>query len=206
MATASTAQPEHALTLRGAERRFFSFWPSSPSSGLRPSSTACDSGLGVTRLGSVVPWGLWVAFYIFFIGLSAGSFLLSTLVFVFRNKTLEPVGRLAVLQAFVCLLTGLVFILIDLGHWERFWHVIVYPQWNSVLAWEIWFYNFYIVLLLAELWLLMRRDLARWAGEVRGVRRLCYRVLSLGFRCPDDRGRRAGLRRHGPPLAHASWA
>jgi Ni/Fe-hydrogenase subunit HybB-like protein len=143
-----------------------------------------DRGLVVTRLGSVVPWGLWVAFYIFFIGLSAGSFLLSTLVFVFRIKTLEPVGSLAVLQAFVCLLTGLVFILIDLGHWERFWHVIVYPQWNSVLAWEIWFYNFYIVLLLAELWLLMRRDLARWSGEASGLHRVCYRVLSLGFRNP----------------------
>lgn len=141
-------------------------------------------GLSVTRLGSVVPWGLWVAFYIYFIGLSAGSFLLSTLVFVFKNKTLEPVGRLAVLQAFVCLLTGLVFILIDLGHWERFWHVIIYPQWNSVLAWEIWFYNFYIVLLLVELRLLMRHDLARWAEAACGWRRFFYRTLSLGFRCP----------------------
>ena len=28
-------------------------------------------GLGITRLGSTVPWGLWVAFYIYFIGLSA---------------------------------------------------------------------------------------------------------------------------------------
>jgi Ni/Fe-hydrogenase subunit HybB-like protein len=145
-----------------------------------------DRGLGVTRLGSVVPWGLWVAFYIYFIGLSAGSFLLSTLVFVFRNKRLEPVGRLAVLQAFACLLTGLVFILIDLGHWERFWHVIVYPQWNSVLAWEIWFYNFYIVLLLAELWLLMRSDLARWADESRGLARYVYRVFSIGYRRPGS--------------------
>lgn len=145
-----------------------------------------DRGLGVTRLGSVVPWGLWVAFYIYFIGLSAGSFLLSTLVFVFRNKRLEPVGRLAVLQALACLLTGLVFILIDLGHWERFWHVIAYPQWNSVLAWEIWFYNVYIVLLLAELWLLMRCDLARWADEARGAARFLYRTLSFGFRCPTS--------------------
>ena len=27
-----------------------------------------------------VPWGLWVALYIYFLGLSAGSFLLSTLI------------------------------------------------------------------------------------------------------------------------------
>jgi len=144
-----------------------------------------QAGLKVTHLGSVVPWGVWVAFYIYFIGLSAGSFLLSTLVYVFRVKTLEPVGRIAVLQAFVCLLTGLAFIFIDLGHWERFWYTMVYPQWNSVLAWEIWFYNAYVVVLLFELWLLLRFDLARWAYHATGWRRTLYRVLSLGLDCKD---------------------
>lgn len=149
------------------------------------------AGLGVTHLGSVVPWGVWVAFYIYFIGLSAGSFLLSSLVFVFKNEKLEPVGRIAVLQAFFCLITGLVFIFIDLGHWQRFWHVIAYPQWNSVLEWEIWFYNVYIVVLLAELWLLMRCDLSRWAGEAGGLLRPLYRLLSLGFKCPANDAEKA---------------
>ena len=145
-------------------------------------------GLHVTALGSVVPWGVWVAFYIYFIGLSAGSFLLSSLIFVFKNEKLEPVGRMAVVQAFACLITGLVFVFLDLGHWERFWHVMVYPQWGSVLAWEIWFYNAYIVVLLAELWLLMRADLARWAQETRGMLRPVYRLLSFGFTCPANAG------------------
>jgi len=73
------------------------------------------AGLVVTNLGSVVPWGVWVAFYIYFIGLSAGSFLLSTVVYVFKYEKLEPVGRIALLQAFFCLLTGMIFIFIDLG-------------------------------------------------------------------------------------------
>lgn len=143
-------------------------------------------GLVVTNLGQVVPWGVWVAFYIYFIGLSAGSFLLSSLVFVFRNEKLEPVGRIAVLQAFFCLLTGLVFVLIDLGHWERFYYALIYPQFKSVLAWEIWFYLAYVAILLGELWLLMRSDLARWAGGVGGWRKYAYRLLSLGFRCPKS--------------------
>jgi molybdopterin-containing oxidoreductase family membrane subunit len=152
--------------------------------GLAALAYRLHAGLEVTRLGSVVPWGVWVAFYIYFIGLSAGSFLLSTLVYVFKYEKLEPVGRIAVLQAFFCLIAGMVFIFIDLGHWQRFWHVIVYPQWNSVLAWEIWFYNAYVVVLLFELWLLMRCDLARWAAEATGWRRGLYRCLSLGFHCP----------------------
>jgi len=157
--------------------------------GLVPLGYRLASGLGVTNLGSVVPWGVWVSFYIFFIGLSAGSFLLSTLIFVFGNKKLEPVGRLAVIQAFFCLLTGLIFVWIDLGQWQRFWEVMVYPQWHSVLAWEIWFYNAYIVLLLAEMWFLLRCDLSRWAIEAEGVARAFYRTLSLGHRCASDTGR-----------------
>ena len=30
--------------------------------------------------GSIIPWGLWVALYIYFVGLSAGAFLISSLV------------------------------------------------------------------------------------------------------------------------------
>lgn len=144
-----------------------------------------SAGLGVTNLGSIVPWGLWVAFYIFFIGLSAGAFLLSTLVFVFGVKALEPLSRLAVVQAIVCLVLGLAFIFIDLGHWERFLNVLIHPQWQSVLAWEIWFYNAYAVVLFLELYLLMRNDLSRWGRTMSGAWGKLYRVLALGFSYPD---------------------
>ncbi len=141
-------------------------------------------GLEVTNLGSVVPWGMWVVCYIYFIGLSAGSFLLSTLIFVFKNEKLEPIGRLAVFQAFACLITGLVFIWIDLGHLDRFWHTIAYPQWGSILSWEIWFYNIYVVILALELWYLMRRDLAEWSEKATGAAQWLYKILLFGFRIP----------------------
>lgn len=111
-------------------------------------------GLKVTALTSYVSWGLWVAFYIFFIGLSAGSFLLSTLVYVFGMKRLERVGKIALLSALCSLGAGLTFIMIDLGHPLRFWHTLVYRNFGSVLEWEIFFYLIYALIILAELWLL----------------------------------------------------
>jgi molybdopterin-containing oxidoreductase family membrane subunit len=144
------------------------------------------AGLGVTRLGTVVPWGAWVSFYIFFIGLSAGSFLLSTLIFVFRMEKLEPVGRLALLQAFACLALGMAFIFIDLGHWGRAWHIMVYPQWGSILAWESWLYVGYLAIIAGETWLLMRCDLSQWAKATRGLPARIYRTLAFGFQCPAD--------------------
>lgn len=135
-------------------------------------------GLRVTNLTSLVPWGLWVAFYIYFIGLSAGSFLISTLIYVFGIKRFEPVGRLALFVAFIAMLTGLAFILLDLGHMERFWTVFFRRNSRSVLEWEIHFYGLYVVILLAELWLLMRRDLIRW-GQDQGLRARLCRLLAL---------------------------
>lgn len=150
------------------------------------------SGIGTTALGSVTPWGLWVSLYILFIGLSAGSFLLSTLIFVFKMKSLEPVARLAILQAFLCLVTGIAFISLDLGKISRFWHPLVYPQFStSVLAWEIWLYGGYIAMLLLELWLLMRMDLARLA--VQHQSRL-YGLLSFGGQPPATPEEEARMR------------
>ena len=44
-----------------------------------------------TDFSSYIPWGLWVAAYIYFSGLSAGAFLLAAAAYVFRIRVLEPV-------------------------------------------------------------------------------------------------------------------
>ena len=51
-------------------------------------------GLRSTSLNSIVSWGLWVSIYIFLIGISAGSFLLSTLIYVFgsRQFAIHPIN------------------------------------------------------------------------------------------------------------------
>ena len=142
-------------------------------------------GMKVTALTTYSSWGLWVVLYIFFIGLSAGSFLLSTMVYVFNMKQFERVGRIALLSALVSLGAGMLFILIDIGHPERFWHTLVYRQGNSVLSWEIHFYLIYLVLMLAELWFLMREDLNKAAGGT-GIKAAMSKLLALGYKAPQD--------------------
>ncbi len=140
--------------------------------------------------GSVVTWGLWVAAYIYFIGLSAGAFLISTLVYVFHMKQFEKIGRLAVFTAVVTLLLALLSIWADLGHMGRAWHVLIYPNFKSPMAWMIWLYLAYFLVLVVELWFLLRRDLAAGAGTP-GLRGRVYRCLVLGFR---DESEAAGAR------------
>lgn len=138
--------------------------------------------------GSIVTWGLWVAAYIYFIGLSAGSFLVSSMVYVFNYKKFERIGKLAVFTALVTLLMALLSIWADLGHMGRAWHVIVYPNFKSPMAWMIYLYSTYMVLLITELYFLLRYDLIKNANN-QTLKGKIYKFLTLGSKDTSERSR-----------------
>ena len=131
--------------------------------------------------GSIVPWGLWIAMYIYFIGLSAGAFLISALVYVFRVKRFESIGRVALFTALVTLLLAVLSVWADLGHMGRAWRVIATPNFKSPMAWMIWLYGSYVAILAAELYFVLRKDLVV-AAELGGPKGRVYRLLALGSR------------------------
>jgi protein NrfD len=109
---------------------------------------------------SYVPWGLWVAGYIYFIGLSAGAFLLSSLVYVFGVRRLELIARLTLATAAITLALALITIWFDLGHAGRFWETFTRPQFHSMMAWMVWLYTAYLIVILAELYYALRNELS----------------------------------------------
>ncbi len=137
------------------------------------------TGHELAGYGSYIPWGLWVAAYVYFIGLSAGAFLISALVYVFDVRQLERVGKLALFTALVTLFMALLTIWFDIGHMERFWEVYVYGNRVSMMAWMVWLYTAYFVLILAENWFALRSDLSRMAFE-GGLRGVIGRLLTFG--------------------------
>lgn len=134
-----------------------------------------DVGLAATWLTSVTPWGAWIAFYIFFVGLSAGAFLLSSLAYVFGHHELEAVTREALLVALLSMLTALGFVALDLGRPERLFDTLLYWNPTSVLAWEIRFYVLYVVLLATELVISLR------AGPIPRARRWLKALGMVGI-------------------------
>lgn len=131
---------------------------------------------GTTQL---VPWGIWVSGYIFFLGLSAGSFLISTLIYVFGVKQLEEAGPAALVQALGCLLLGGLLIVADAGHPERIYMVLLYFNPTSVMAHMGLFYNVYIAIVIAEIYLVMRPAFVQNVQSGKPPTWL-YRILSLG--------------------------
>lgn len=144
-----------------------------------------QEGLKVTHLTQHVPWGLWIALYIYFIGLSAGAFLLSTLIYVFGMRRLEAAGPTALVQALGCMLVALFLIFVDLGHPWRFLNVFFYWNPSSVLAWECLFYTAYIAVIVGELFLLLRSRLAE-RGKEPTLWAPLYRLLALSNEVPDE--------------------
>jgi protein NrfD len=124
-------------------------------------------GLIVTNLTQYVPWGIWIAAYVYFAtGLAAGSFFLSTLVYVFRIQYLEPIGKLAILQTLAILSMGLLLVFLDLGKPFNIYMILVSFNPSSILAWLFVFYGGYLLLIVAKLFLAVHNDvLYQWKGR-----------------------------------------
>ena len=137
-------------------------------------------GMASTNLTSVVPWGAWVAFYIYFVGLSAGAFLVSTMANVFEVEGMHRIDREALFAAVISMAVALLFVWIDLGRMDRMYFPFLWRQLTSALSWEVHAYVAYIGILVTELYFSMRIDLARVAERASGLRETFYTALTLG--------------------------
>jgi Ni/Fe-hydrogenase subunit HybB-like protein len=145
-------------------------------------------GLNVTALGSNIPWGLWVAFYLFFLGLSAGAFLVTVMTYLLGMKQFEHIGPLSAFVVLVALICEVQFILLDLGQMHRaFYQFFLSPSFSSLLTWMFVLFNAMLVIYALKTYLLIRGDLIRWADERRDKPLgALYRFMALGKTIYDE--------------------
>lgn len=129
--------------------------------------------------GSYVPWGLWVVFYLLFVGLTAGAFLITIMTYMFRVERLKTVGRLSAFTVVVALVCELIFITLDLGHMERLYRFMITPSFSSLMTWFVIFTNLMLIIYLLESFFLLREDLIDWANDPRRKGQRIYRLLAL---------------------------
>lgn len=106
-----------------------------------------------TNIGSYIPWGLAVAAYAYLMGISAGSFLLSAVAYVFEIKGLEKVKRLGLIIALSTAIPGMVLVFADIGHPYRAFSSALHLNTGSVMGWMFILYPLYLMILTAMLWL-----------------------------------------------------
>lgn len=115
--------------------------------------------------GSYVNWGLWVAMYLFFAGMAAGSYMVATLDYLFHVAAFKGTGKYALWGTMVTMPAALIFIGFDLGHMERVWKVYLQPNFSSLLAQLVWSYSLFLVVTIISLFLVMRNN-DKWLKRV----------------------------------------
>ena len=137
-------------------------------------------GLNPVAFGSYVPWGLWVAFYLFFLGLSAGAFLVTTMTYVFRMERFRVIARLSAFTVLICLLCEVLFITLDLGRMARIYRFLITPSFSSLMTWMFVLFNAMLVIYALKTFFLVRGDLVAWANDETRKGSKWYRLLALG--------------------------
>ena len=109
-------------------------------------------GLGaVTNLSDRFPWGLWVGFDLLCgVGLAAGGFVLTAVVYIFHVEKFRPVVRATVLTAFLGYLLVSTALLFDIGRPWNIWHPLVMWNPHSVMFEVAWCVTLYSTVLALE--------------------------------------------------------
>lgn len=128
----------------------------------------------------MIEWGLLIVIYPYITGLVAGAFVVSSLYHVFGLKVLKPVARFSLVTALAFLLVSPIPLLIHLGRPERAVEMFLTPNLNSAMSAFGYIWLLYLLLVLAEIWLVFRQDIVRYAGSSEGTKKTIYSALALG--------------------------
>jgi molybdopterin-containing oxidoreductase family membrane subunit len=113
------------------------------------------NGIWVTGMTTRVPWGLQIVMAVYYIGLSAGSLVISGLYGVFGKQEYKPFARIAVYVAMLFLIAGLLSILTDQGRIDRvFVEPFVYFNLQSMFSINPILYIGHILICVVYLWAL----------------------------------------------------
>lgn len=136
-------------------------------------------GLGaVTNLSDAYPWGLWVGFDILCgIGLAAGGFIITAVVYVFRLERFRPIVRPALMTAFIGYMLEVVALMLDLGRPWNLWRPLTTWNPDSVMFVVAWCVTVYSLVLFAELSGMIFEKLG-WLRAMR-IQRACTMPLVI---------------------------
>ncbi|MBI5201607.1 MAG: polysulfide reductase NrfD [Elusimicrobia bacterium] len=105
-------------------------------------------GLTVTGMTDQVSWGLYIANFTFLVGMAAAAVMLVIPVYIYEDEVLHDVVILGELLAIAVIVMCLLFVTVDLGRPDRFWHMIPgIGKFNwpiSMLSWDVIVLNGYL--------------------------------------------------------------
>jgi molybdopterin-containing oxidoreductase family membrane subunit len=107
------------------------------------------AGLVVTAMRDQVSWGFYIGNFTFLVGVAAAAVVLVIPAYIYDWKPIREIVIYGELLAISAILMCLMFVCVDIGRPDRFWHLI--PPWGhlnfprSILAWDVLVLNLYFL-------------------------------------------------------------
>ncbi len=107
-------------------------------------------GMGVTGMSDHVSWGLYIANFTFGVGMAAGAVMMVIPAYLYDDDEMHDVVIIGELLAIAAIIVCTLFIVVDLGRPDRFWHIIPgVGRFNwpiSMLTWDVLVLNGYLLI------------------------------------------------------------
>lgn len=107
-------------------------------------------GMIVTNMTDHVSWGLYISNFTFMVGVAAGGVMMVIPAYLYHNRKMHDVVIVGEIVAIAAIIMCLLFVVVDLGRPERFWHLIPFIgrfNWPmSMLTWDVIVLNGYLLL------------------------------------------------------------
>ena len=103
-----------------------------------------------TAMTDHVSWGLYIANFTFMVGVAAGAVMMVIPAYLYGDDQMHDVVIVGELLAIAAIVMCLLFVTVDLGRPDRFWHLIPligrfhWPM--SMLTWDVIVLNIYLLL------------------------------------------------------------
>ncbi len=131
-----------------------------------------SGGMIQTGMRNLDSWGLYITMFMFFVGLSAGGLIISSVPKAFGIRGFGGISKVAVMTSIAATVAAIGFVVVDLGQPLRLWELFAYSNLGSPLMWDIIVISTYLILSCIYLW-------AQVQAEKGRVSHVALRVISV---------------------------
>ena len=117
-----------------------------------------SGGMIQTGMRNLNSWGLYITSFMFFVGLSAGGLIISSVPKAFGIQGFGGISKVAVMSSIACTVAAIGMVVVDLGQPMRLWELFAYSNLGSPLMWDILVLGTYLILSCVYLWAQVRAD------------------------------------------------
>ena len=131
-----------------------------------------SGGMVQTGMRNLDSWGLYITGFMFFVGLSAGGLIISSVPKALGIRGFGGISKVAVFSSIACTVVAIGLVVVDMGQPFRVWELFVYSNLGSPLMWDIIVLSTYLILSCVYLWAQIQAE----RGKVSAV---ALRVISV---------------------------